>query len=77
VVQLLVEKGAELESKDGYSQTPLSWAAKNGHEAVVLLLIEKGAELESKDHSGQTPRSWAAKNGHEGVLRLLDSGRGC
>ncbi|TVY42671.1 Vegetative incompatibility protein HET-E-1, partial [Lachnellula cervina] len=43
VVKLLLEKGAELESKDRDSQTPLFWAAKNGHEAVVKLLLEKGA----------------------------------
>jgi ankyrin repeat protein len=49
VVKLLLEKGAELKSKDKkYSRTPLLWAASNGHEAVVKLLLEKGAELESK-----------------------------
>jgi ankyrin repeat protein len=37
-VKLLLEKGAELESKDGQGQTPLSLAAKNGHKAVVKLL---------------------------------------
>ena len=49
VVKLLVEKGADLESKDRDGQTPLSLAAMNGHEAVVKLLVEKGADLESKD----------------------------
>jgi len=60
---LLLEKGAELESKDDeYGQTPLSWAARGGHEAVVKLLLKKGAELESKDDGyGQTPLSWAAE----------------
>jgi len=49
VVKLLLEKGAELESKDAYyGRTLLSYAAGNGREAVVLLLLEKGAELESK-----------------------------
>ena len=72
VATLLVEKGADLESKDlEYSQTPLSWAAENGHEAVVKLLLEKGADLESKDRYSQTPLSWAAKNGHEAVVKLL------
>jgi len=43
-VKLLLEKGAELETKDEYyGRTPLSWAAENGHEAVVKLLLEKGA----------------------------------
>jgi ankyrin repeat protein len=62
----LLEKGAELDSKDNiYGRTPLSWAAESGHEAVVKLLLEKGAELDSKDIGAQTPLSWAAVNGHE------------
>jgi ankyrin repeat protein len=40
-VKLLLEKGAELETKDYHGQTPLWWAAKNGHEAVVKLLVGK------------------------------------
>ena len=48
-MKLLLEKGAELETKDNdYGRTPLSWAAEKGHEAVVKLLLEKGAELEAK-----------------------------
>jgi ankyrin repeat protein len=43
VVKLLLEKGAELESKDGDGRTPLLWAAAGGHEAVVKLLLEEGA----------------------------------
>jgi ankyrin repeat protein len=35
VVKQLLEKGADLELKDVYGQTPLSWAAENGHEVVV------------------------------------------
>jgi ankyrin repeat protein len=43
VVQLLLEKGVDLESKDiEYGQTPLLWAAEGRHEAVVKLLLEKG-----------------------------------
>ena len=49
-MKLLLEKGADMESKDRhYGQTPLWWAAENGHEAVVKLLLEKGADVESKD----------------------------
>jgi ankyrin repeat protein len=52
IVRLLLEKGAELESKDKYNgQTALSYVAQKGHEAIVKLLLEKGAELESKDNN--------------------------
>ena len=69
VVKLLLEKGAELETKDkNYGQTPLLLAAEKGHEAVVKLLLEKGAEIETKDKDyGRTPLSWAAEKGHEAV----------
>ena len=44
-MKLLLEKGAELETKDkANSWTPLLWAARNRHEAVVKLLLEKGAK---------------------------------
>ena len=69
VVRLLLEKSAELGSKETkYGWTPLSSAAG---ETVVLLLLENGAELESKDNSGQTPLSWAAVNEQVAVVQLL------
>ncbi|OPB45095.1 ankyrin repeat protein [Trichoderma guizhouense] len=55
----------------GSGRTPLSWAAKNGHETVVKLLIDEGAEIESQDNGEQTPLSLAAENGHETVVGLL------
>ncbi len=37
---LLATERVDADSKDTfYLQTPLSWAAENGHEAVVKLLI--------------------------------------
>jgi ankyrin repeat protein len=67
----LLKNGYDRNVKDTYRQTPLSWAVRNGHEAVVKLLLEKDAELESKDAFGQTPLLWAVRNGHEAVVKLL------
>jgi ankyrin repeat protein len=71
VVKLLLEKGAELETKDKDSQTPLSCAAEMGHKAVVKLLLEKGAQLETKNKDGYTPLLYATENGHKAVVKLL------
>jgi ankyrin repeat protein len=71
LVKLLLEKGAEVDSTDAGGRTPLSWAARNGHEGVVKLLLEKGAEVDSKENGGRTPLWWAARNGHEAVVKLL------
>jgi ankyrin repeat protein len=73
ITTALLRNGYDADVKDSYGRTPLSWAAGNGHEAVVKLLLEKGVELETKDKSnyGQTPLSWAAGNGHEAAVKLL------
>ncbi|RYO80668.1 hypothetical protein DL762_007533 [Monosporascus cannonballus] len=57
---------------DGGGKTPLSWAAENGHEAVVKLLLERGADFKLADNIyGETLLLWAARNGHEAVVKLL------
>ncbi|KAK6540060.1 hypothetical protein TWF694_008890 [Orbilia ellipsospora] len=71
VVQLLLDKGVNIESKDKSGQTPLSRAASLKHADAVQLLLEKGADVESKDHNGHTPLSHAAVSGAETVIRLL------
>ena len=72
VVQQLLDNGAELNSKDMNGRTPLSWAAENGHEAVVKLLLGRDdVAADSQDTYGQTPLSWAAEKGHEAVVKLL------
>ncbi len=48
-VKTLIEKGAAIEAKTPYGQTPLYLAAMNGHEEVVRLLLEKGATADVRD----------------------------
>jgi ankyrin repeat protein len=62
----------DIEAMDKDNLTPLSWAAKNGHDVIVELLLNTGiVEVEARDKDGQTPLLWAAKNGHEAVAKLL------
>jgi ankyrin repeat protein len=67
-----VSRQYDLDQYDFSGRTPLSWAAENGHEAVVKLLIGcDKVDVDSKDKSGRTPLSWAAENGEEVVVKLL------
>ena len=55
-----------------YSQAPLSWAAENGHDAVVkLLLAKEGVNPNSKDCYYRTPLLLGAVNGYEATVKLL------
>jgi len=69
----LFKHGHDLDTKDSYGRTPLSWAVEKGHEAVVALLLEKGAKLEAKSNYnyGRTPLLYATRDGHEAVVTLL------
>ncbi|KAK2608640.1 hypothetical protein QQS21_002869 [Conoideocrella luteorostrata] len=75
VVQLLLDRGAEIDFRDMRGQTPLSLAAENGREQVVNLLIRRGANIDSISDDVcadyQTPLSYAAARGDERMVNLL------
>lgn len=71
VVELLLEKGADMETRDKHGRTSLWWAIEHGHEILVQLLLAKGADMEAKDTIGRTPLHRAAQNGHEALVQLL------
>ena len=73
VVNLLIEKGADINVKDtSRGATPLHYASENGHTEVVNLLIEKGADIHVKDNSGNTPVHYARST--EVVNLLIEKG---
>src|SRR5215510_9782339 len=69
-LQLLIDKGADVNAKNRRGSTPLHWAIHD--EAKVRLLLSKGANVNAKQAQGRTPLFLAAMLG-DGVptLRLL------
>ena len=73
IVAGLVEvEGCDINQIDCVYNTPLLWAAWNGHEGVVKILLGRGDVNPNKtDCYGKTPLHWAAQSGHEGVVKIL------
>ncbi|KAL6695143.1 ankyrin repeat protein [Trichoderma pleuroticola] len=71
IVKLLLENGADVDSKDAFDRTPLIKAPINGHEAIFQLLLKRGADFDSKDKDGWTALIYAAVHGHEAIVELL------
>ncbi len=54
-VEQFIAADSDVNAKDGYGVTPLSWAALKGHKEIVQLLIAKDVDVDAKDDHGWTP----------------------
>jgi len=77
VVKLLISAGADPDApthgRDGFTETPLHWAASSDDADVAAALIDSGADLEAPGGSiaGSTPLANAVGYGCWQVARLL------
>ena len=70
-VQLLVERGAEIEHTTDSRSTPLRGAAFDGHCEVCEFLIERGADIDKPNQVGQSPLTIAAAMKKTECVQLL------
>ncbi|KAL9362159.1 hypothetical protein Peur_044944 [Populus x canadensis] len=77
-VQLLLERGANLEAKDEDGAIPLHDACAGGFTEIAQLLLNTASSaervkrmLEAVDDEGDTPLHHAARGEHADVIRLL------
>ncbi|XP_061918873.1 inversin isoform X2 [Entelurus aequoreus] len=70
-VQLLLERGAMVDSLDVMKQTPLFRACEMGHRDVILTLIKGSARVDLVDVDGHTALHWAALGGNAEVCQIL------
>lgn len=75
VNKLLAEGVDASQANDGWKNTPMHFAANNGHLAVAKLLKEQGAEVNAKNLLGATPLHYAAENDDIAMTKwLLEQG---
>jgi hypothetical protein len=71
-VRDLVARGANVNAKWRYDQTPLFKAAERGDAEIVKILLEAKADPNARDtFYGATPLTWASDKGHTEVVRAL------
>jgi Ankyrin repeats (3 copies) len=71
----LLEAGARTDVRDEtLRSTPLGWACRWGHIALVQLLLDRGAPAQELDaEPWATPLAWATRYGHRQIEELLRS----
>ena len=71
LVQMLVDRGAQIEHTTDSRSTPLRGAAFDGHCDVCEYLIERGADIDKPNQVGQSPLTIAAAMKKTDCVELL------
>lgn len=71
VIEILLSKGADIESLDLQRRTPMHFAAESGSIPVLEYLLAKGANINIEDKKRKTPKDIANMNGHGDVIEFI------
>ena len=71
VIELLIQRGADVNAKTDSGFVALFWAARYGHARAAKVLIDHGADINSKDRDGMSALRWAATNQQTNIVNLL------
>ena len=74
IANLLLEKGADIEAKDDYGNTPLwrSVFASQGRGEMITLLLSKGADPNNANGSGVSPLALARNIANYDVKQFFE-----
>lgn len=70
-VRAILDGGADVNSKDQTSRTPLMYAAVKNHKEVVQVLLARGADVHARNNQAETALTLAAREGHPEIVQAL------
>lgn len=70
-INVLIDRGADVDTREADGSTALHWAAQHGHEPVLTALLDAGADPDASSRYGITPLALAATNGDTATVSLL------
>ena len=71
-MQLLIEKGADINARNKQDLTPLHIAVSKGHIKIIELLVSKEADTNIKDERGRTAIQLAERHkSFPDIIRIL------
>ena len=71
VCQVLIDAGADIETKDEEGFSPLLFAVNEGAADTVMMLLKAGADVSARDIEGHTCLTLEAYFGHTETVRYL------
>lgn len=71
IAKLLIEHGADINTKQMHGVTPLHSAAHNGQEKLAKFLIDNGADINAKMDNGNTPLFMANEKNFQEIAELV------
>ncbi|MCP4545186.1 MAG: hypothetical protein GY835_01820 [bacterium] len=72
IVELLLNRNADTELRDGYGRTPLLLVARQTGDAIMAgLLLEHGADVNARDRFDDTPIILSAWRGYSDIVNLF------
>ncbi len=73
IVSLLLDRGADINSKDNGGSTALMWAAVRNYERIVSLLLDRGVDVHSKINNGWTVLDIAERNKFSNIISMIQN----
>jgi ankyrin repeat protein len=73
VVELLLQRGADIDAGGTENKPALTWAISGNHHETAAALLSRGASLEVKDDNGRTPVDYAEHN--PGMMAMIEDRR--